>query len=137
MKKPPSDVKFLRAIYNLYHEEFLKYENDSSIRSGKNYVPIDVKEVGKKLDYDPELVFGRLYYHLEKKYGYKNDDKTIVHFFGLNVGGDPHCIHFPYLAAILANMEEDTRKFNLATGLSIAALVISVATAILATITTS
>ncbi|WP_230850558.1 hypothetical protein, partial [Vibrio harveyi] len=64
MFKNPTDLELLECIYNHYRAEFALYDSDETIRAGKVYVPIDCKLIAGKLGADPELVFGRLYYHL-------------------------------------------------------------------------
>lgn len=58
-------------------------------------------------------MFGRLYYHLEHKYGYKQKNGAAVHFFAhsLGVGEDRelHCVNFPYMASVLAELQQAHR----------------------------
>lgn len=126
--KPPSDLKVLRTIYKTYYKSFRKFtlggEND---RNNKVYVPIDCKLIADKLKTDGDIVFGRLYYHLEPKYGYTNSDGSKVAFFSLKVGPDDKCVNFPLLSSVLAGLEEENNKFIWATALSTLAIVISVA----------
>lgn len=126
--KPPSDIKILSAIYKLYDEEFKNYTQEPDVQNGrvsKIYVPIDCKMIAKELSVDSDIVFGRLYYHLEQKYGYKRDDDRVA-FFSLGVGSDRHCVNFPLLASVLAGLQEEVSKFKWATALSIIAVLISI-----------
>ena len=50
------------------------------------------KKIGKELGVDGDIIFGRLYYYLSKKYSFENSDETKVDFFALKVGDDKHCI---------------------------------------------
>lgn len=127
--KLPSDLKVLNAIYKLYYEEFCNFAQAPDVqngRMGKIYVPIDCKMIARELDVDSDIVFGRLYYHLEQKYGYKRDDASKIVFFSLGVGSDRHCVNFPLLASVLAGMQEENSKFQWATVLSSIAVVISI-----------
>jgi hypothetical protein len=89
-------------------------------------VPIDVKEVAAELDADPDIVFGRLYYHLDAKHRYRQDDNSLVNLFTLKAGEDRHCINFPYLAALVANLQDENRKYRTATRIAIWSLVVSI-----------
>ena len=125
--KAPSDRKILSTIYDAHYKEFetftLGAENG---RSSKVLMPIDCKFIAQKLKVDGDIVFGRLYYHLQEKYGYTRQDGSNVAFFTLMAGGDRHCINFPLMASVLAGLEEERSKFQLATWLSTFAIVISI-----------
>jgi hypothetical protein len=125
MKKIPTDIEILDAIYERYYTEFTKYSKEERMRQTKIYVPIDCAEIANGLRVDGDIVFGRLYYHLEKKYGYTQDDGLKVHFFALAAGKDRHCINFPYLASVLATLRQEKQKFIIATWISVGALIIS------------
>ena len=131
-KNNPTDRNLLRAIHKRYYKQFAKFDrNDpNSVRSTKIYVPIDCKSIGKELNVDPDIVFGRLYYHLDKKHGYENSDGSKVHLFALKAGNDSHAINFPMLSAVLADLEEKQWRFTLpiliTSLLSIVALTISI-----------
>lgn len=125
MKKTPTDLEILNTIYNRYYNEFTKYSEMEKTRDTKIYVPIDCAEIAKQLGVDGDIVFGRLYYHLENKYGYAQDDGSKVHFFALVAGKDRHCVNFPYLASVLATLREENRKFRIATSTAVLALIIS------------
>ena len=126
MKRSPTDLKILDAIYDRYYDVFSNYEKDPSSRSSKIYVPIDIALVAKDLRMDGDIIFGRLYYHLEDRYGYAHEDGSRVHFFAMQLGGDRHCVNFPYVASVLANLRDEDRKFNIAISVAIASLFVSV-----------
>jgi hypothetical protein len=93
MKKIPTDLEILNVIYEKYYETFVStFDNNKTHRA---FVSIDIASVAKEMEVDPDVVFGRLYYHLEKKYGYKNEDGSKVSLFALKAGNDTNCIHFP------------------------------------------
>lgn len=128
MKSIPTDLKILSAIYGRYYDVFSNYDNDTSSRNSKTFVPIDIAAIAKELRVDPDIVFGRLYYHLENKYGYEQTPGSSgarVNFFAQNLGGEHHCIHFPYLASVLAGLQQEDRKFTSTTTLATIALSIS------------
>ena len=124
--KTPTDLKMLNEIYNDYYDDFIAFEKDESISSTKIYIPIDISKIAQKFDVDIDIIFGRLYYHLEKKYGYKDEDNAHVHFFSIRVGGDKHCINFPYLSSVVAALRDENRKYRLATGMAIVSFIVSI-----------
>ena len=127
--KPPSDLKILDVIYKLYYDEFQSFTQEPDVqngRVGKIHVPIDCKMIARELGVDSDIVFGRLYYHLEERYGYKREGSNRVSFFSLGVEGDRHCVNFPLLASVLAGLQEENSKFQWATVLSAIALLISI-----------
>ena len=123
--KLPSDREILQCIFDRYKSEFAKYDLEKA-RSSKVYVPIDCKLIADELKTERDLVFGRLYYHLEKKYGYKQADGSNVHLFALVVGNDPKCVNFPLLASVLAGLQEERSRFYVPQAIAIAALIVSV-----------
>src|SRR6266496_1199607 len=102
MKPLPTDLEILNAIYELYYDEFTDYDRDPGSRDSKVFVPIDCDDIASDLGVDADIVFGRLYYYLEKKHRMKADDGSIVSLFVLVAGPDKHCVHFPYLASVLS-----------------------------------
>jgi len=125
--KAPSDRKVLSTIYDAYYKEFETFIlGADNGRSSKVLMPIDCKFIAQKLKVDGDIVFGRLYYHLQEKYGYTRDDGSKVAFFALMAGGDRHCINFPLAASILAGLQEENSKTQRATLLSTLAIVISI-----------
>lgn len=132
MKPLPTDYELLAEIYRRYFDAYVAFdENASTKRSTKNYVPIDVAAVARALGSESDLVFGRLYYHLESKYGFDDGEggegrpAPRVHFFAVRVGGDTHAVHFPLLASILADLRDQRAKHLLATWVSLIAFAMS------------
>lgn len=121
----PSDRQILECIFNQYKTAFQEYENERT-RTSKIYVPIDCQLVADKLDTEGDIIFGRLYYHLEKRFGYKQSDGSNVHFFALRVGNDQKCVNFPLLASVLAGMQEERARYLIPQAISIAALSVSI-----------
>ena len=102
MRRLPTDLKILNAIYERYYPTFSSYTDDDAERPAKVMVPIDITDLARDMGVDGDIIFGRLYYHLEKQYGYRKEDDSYVRFFALEAGGVPHCVNFPYVASILA-----------------------------------
>ena len=125
MKRLPTDLQILDKIYSRYYSSFTAYPNQNRIRRTKNFVSIDIKRIASDLKVDEDIIFGRLYQHLEQKYGYEKDNGSSVSFFVLRIGEELHCVNFPYLASILANLRTENRKFRVVTSISITSLLVS------------
>ncbi len=121
----PTDLKILKAIYSDYYADFCEYNSKAAPRETKIYVPIDCKKIAESLSVDVDIIFGRLYYHLEYKYGYKRDDGSSVHLFVRKIGSDFDCINFPLMSSVLANLLMEKRKFWTATTISVLSLLVS------------
>lgn len=134
MKKLPTDLQILNAIYNQGYNQFMAFSKNNPDRSAKNFTPIDIEQIAKRFGVDVDIIFGRLYYHLEQKYGYKRSDNTKVAFFTLQAGVDKNCINFPYMASVLANLRDREKKHSNATKFAIFSLIIAVASSIIAVI---
>ncbi len=127
--KLPSDRAILERIYKLYYEEFQNHScGENSGRRSKIYIPIDCKMIAREFDVDADIIFGRLYYHLQKKHGYTNEKGSKVIFFD-EVASDGRCINFPLMSSVLAGLQEDVNKFRTATWISTCALTVSIASA--------
>jgi hypothetical protein len=125
MKDIPTDLELLNTIYERYYDEFAKHSKEEKLRESKIYVPIDCAEIAKQLGVDADIIFGRLYYHMQNKYGYAQDDGSKVAFFTLKVGQDRHCVNFPYLASVLATLRHERSRFRITTWIAAIALLIS------------
>jgi hypothetical protein len=130
MNRLPTDLEIFECIYAMYRETFVSYKTGESSRSSKIYVPIDIDVVAEKLKTDSCELFGRLYHHINHKHHYKHDDGSHVHLFALAVGGDKHCINFPYLSAVLAERRLEDRRNRWALSISIISLILALASVI-------
>lgn len=137
MARLRTDQEILRAIYDRYYSDFINFDREPKSRKTKIYVPIDVPAIARSIGTDPELVFGRLYYHLEPKHS-RTDGNVKVPFFqiampGLEPGAhERHVVNFPLLESVLAELEYQHRKFRVPVLVS----VISATVAVLALLTT-
>ncbi len=122
-----TDRLLLKEIYNIYYPEFCNYDKNPDSRNNKIHVPIDCEMIAKRVNLEPDIVFGRLYYHLDRKYGYKKDDGSVVHLFAKKVGDDWRTRNFLMLSAVLAELEQSYYRFTVPLFLSSMALVISIA----------
>jgi hypothetical protein len=132
--KLPTDRELLRAIYDRYYREF---DPGNPSRLAKVLVPLDLALIANEVRVDSELVFGRLYYHLEPKYGAPNG-KDDIHLFSISASTDGkterHVVNFPLLESALATLEYEHRKFQWATGIaffSVAVALIALAVSII------
>lgn len=66
MRRPPTDVELLKAIYERHRSDFDRGRED---RASDVWVPVDVPALAQELGVNTHSVFGRLHYHLERKYG--------------------------------------------------------------------
>ena len=123
MGKNITDRLLLKTIYDKYYSDFCVSEHE---RESKHYVPIDCAAIAKKLKTDNDIVFGRLYYHLDKKHRYQQNNKTMVHLFTTVIGQDKDAINFPLLSAVLAELEELHHRFSLPLFVSFISLLISI-----------
>jgi hypothetical protein len=127
MRPLPTDLQILEAIYDRYYDEFQSFTTATPDRQAKNYVSIDIPALASKLQVDPDIVFGRLHYHLQEQHGFerKSGHSTVyVPFFTKEFGGNH--VNFPLLSSVLASLREDERRFRSDRALSIVAIVFSV-----------
>ena len=122
----PTDYAILNDIYDHYYRQFANFPADAPAREAKIYVPLDIRSIAKRLGVDPDIIFGRLYYHLEEKHGYRRETGVHVAFFSRAVGEDRDCINFPLLGAVLAGLREERRKDRWAIGIAVVSLIVSV-----------
>ena len=102
MSSLPTDREILRCIFEMYESAYPGKESDEVRGKNDPYLPIKVTEVASHIGCSSEMLFGRLYYHLDAKYRYTQDNDAQVHLFSMKVGSEMHCVNFPYLAAVLA-----------------------------------
>ena len=121
----PTDLEILNTIYRMYHSDFVAFERGDGSRDQKIYVPIDFKKIAGELKVDSDIVFGRLYYHLEKQHGYKQDNGSNVHFFAFKVGNVSMCVNFPLMTSVLAGLRQEKKRFRIGTAIAIFALIVS------------
>jgi hypothetical protein len=69
VKRLRTDFELLREIYDRHRGDFGSYEEAMESRSSKIMVPIDIPAIADRFGVDPDSIFGRLYYHLNPKYG--------------------------------------------------------------------
>jgi hypothetical protein len=128
MKRPPTDLEILEEIYDRYYTDFCAYSKNNKIRKTKNYVPIDIQAIADHFSVDGDIVHGRLYYHLDHKYGIISKDGDKVPFFLFVENSTPeicHQVQFPILASAIAELRETRNQFLWATCLAAASFIIA------------
>lgn len=121
-KRVPTERQVLRCIYNMY-EPLFPAEGSTA---GKVFVQINVEAIAQKLRCEKNILFGYLYSYLDHKYRYQTRESTFVHLFAPQAGDLKHAINLPYLAAILASLDQEHSKFAWSLGVSLVALALSV-----------
>lgn len=132
VKRPPSDFELLKAIYKRHRNEF-------GVRGRSAVVlAIDIPAIAKDLKTEPDIVFGRLYHHLDPLYGEakRDDGQPRKALFMARVGEETSCVNFPMLEAVLAGLwQERNRQLwavwasALSVSIAVAALIVSIVTA--------
>jgi hypothetical protein len=125
MNKLPTDRAILKCIFDTYNFEYPGVKDASGRGANDPHMLIDIPTIAKQLGCTSELLFGRLYYHLDEKYRYKQDDGAKVELFLLNFRNKGPAVRFPFLASILAGLEEEHRKLFWSMVFSITALILS------------
>jgi len=125
MEKLPTDLEILNEIYERYHDSFRAYAKEEPDRIARIRVPIDIYEIAEACGVDEDLIFGRLYYHFNKKYSYKDENGEAITFFA-SIKFEGMSVNFPLVASVLADLQIEQRKYQIATGMSIAAMAVSV-----------
>lgn len=123
----PTDERLLSLIYRSYLGDFKAHTEDNKIRQTKIWVPLDLDMLSKKLRTDPDLLFGRLYYHMNGAYGSKTGDGEDVSFFHIRLGSDKHVVNFPLMTSVLADLKEDKKRFVISTRVAGLSLIVSLA----------
>lgn len=124
-RKTPTDREILDAIHDRYYETFLS-QRDPSGRLTTPFVPIDIGQIADGLSVDPDLVFGRLYYHLRPRHRQlESNQETYSTLFELEVDSRPYCVNFPLLDSLVASMRDENRRWLLTTVIAVAGLVLS------------
>ena len=126
MRGAPTDRALLEAIFNDRVESYAAYNEDTPSRSSKIWMPIDLDALATRFQTDPDLLFGQLYYHLNHKYGVQDGEGAQVSLFQPRVGRDRHCVNFPFLASVLADLREEQKRFVTANAIAALSLMVSI-----------
>jgi len=128
----PTDLEIIEDIYYRYHDDFRKYAKKEPDRIARIRVPIEVEDVAEACGVEEDMIFGRIFYHFNKKYSYTDTKGEVTTFFttekfeGLSV-----C--FPLVASVLADKyaekkQQETQLFisGIAVALAIIALLVAI-----------
>ena len=129
MQPLPTDLEILNNIYERYYQPYA----DDNRPDRSLFVQIDIAATAHDLRVDADVVFGRLYYHLDRKFRYRHDhpkpNGSAVVFFATKgeIGGKTgDFVNFPYMASVLAELRAENRRTVWNYRLSIIAIVVSV-----------
>ena len=112
MAKPSnlvSDLAILDEIHKVYEPIYLAGLDEEGVLH-KTYIPIDIHDIARRLGMNKHILFGRLYYHLDQKYRYKDFDEAETHLFLREIRGQRHCIHFPLLSAAVSERQHEVNR---------------------------
>ena len=130
---PPTDLALLEEIYRHHYKEFESFGEGS--RDSKVYVPIDCGALGRHFGVDPDIIFGRLYGSLERRFGVTNPNGSTTPFFALQVGNDVRAIHFPMMASVISDLRAERGRYRFGTWLAVIAIVLSIASFVFTALT--
>lgn len=125
MAKLHTDREILRCFFDMYSAEYPA--------KGDPLVPVDINAVAKKLGCDPHLLFGRLHYDFGTRLRHrdpKDPNLTLASIFEVSAGNQRHVVNFPYLAAVLASLEEKRRHNLWTVWVATAALIVAIGSSI-------
>lgn len=125
MKKIPTDLEILTEIYNRYQDTFRAYATEEPDRIARIRVPIDIGKVAEEVGVEEDMVFGRLYYHFNKKYSYRDENGDKITFF-TSLKFEGMSVNFPLVASVLADLETENMKYKTAISMATGALSLSV-----------
>ncbi len=126
MLENPSDRVIVKCIYDTYRAKIEKSKNQGPSLPSALYIQIDRNSIAKKLNMHPDVLYGRLLYHLNKKHSYEEVNGAKIHLFSHEVESGALAVNFPLLGAVLADVEQSFYRYMLPVVLSMVALTLSV-----------
>ncbi|MFP8488672.1 hypothetical protein ACKGJO_06170 [Gracilimonas sp. Q87] len=109
MSRIPTDFEIMEELYERYYDSFRKYAKEEPDRIARSRVPINVQEIASACGVEEDMIFGRIFYHFNKKYSYKDEKGRVTTFFvtdkfeGLSV-------NFPLVASVLADLKHEKKQ---------------------------
>lgn len=125
MNHIPTDLEIIEDIYFRYYDSFKRYATDEPDRIARIRVPINIQEVADACNVPEDMVFGRMFYHFNKKYSYKDEKGRITTFFvtdkfeGLSV-------NFPLVASVLADLRQEKKQTDVLIALASSSMGLSI-----------
>ncbi len=127
----PTDLQILEAVYGRYYHEFENFTIATPDRPTKAFIKVDLPAIATKLRVDVDIVFGRLYYHLQQKYGFRKEDGLLVPLFTRDLATPGDYVHFPLLSSVLATLRAEDLRQRRTWRLAIVAICVSIGGAFL------
>lgn len=124
MSRIPTDLEIAEELYDRYYNSFRKYAKDEPDRIARIRVPINVREVADAIGVEEDMIFGRIFYHFNKKYSYTDDKGNITTFF-ITDKFEGLSVNFPLVASVLADLREDRKKTEQFMFISLGAFIFS------------
>ena len=128
----PTDLEIIEDIYFRYHDDFRKYAKKEPDRIARIRVPIEVEDVAEACGVEEDMIFGRIFYHFNKKYSYTDTQGEVTTFFTTEKF-DGLSVCFPLVASVLADKyaekkQQETQLFisGIAIVLAIIALLVAI-----------
>lgn len=109
MNKIPTDLEIVEELYDRYYDAFRKYAKEEPDRIARIRVPVNVKEVAGAIGIEEDMIFGRIYYHFNKKYSYTDDKGNATTFF-ITDKFEGLSVNFPLVASVLADLREERKR---------------------------
>lgn len=109
MDEIPTDLEILEDIYYRYQEDFRKYAKKEPDRIARIRVPIEVKDVAEACGVEEDMIFGRIFYHFNKKYSYTDSNGEVTNFFSTEKF-EGLSVNFPLVASVLADKYAEKKK---------------------------
>ena len=125
MYRIPTDLEIMEELYERYFESFRKYATEDPDRIARIRVPINVQEVAEACGVEEDMIFGRIFYHFNKKYSYKDEKGNVTTFF-ITDKFEGLSVNFPIVASVLADLRTEKRKIDNFLFISSAALALSI-----------
>ena len=119
----PTDERMLGVIYKHYLDDFIRQSDGGSTV----WVPLDLDMLSKKLKCNKQLLYGRLYYHMNGAYGSMTGNGEKVAFFYEMLGPQKNVVNFPLMTSVLADLKEDKKRFIISTRVAALSLLVSLA----------
>lgn len=125
-EKIPTDYQLLKYMYDEYCETFESFKkSENTDRKYKLLIPIDTKKIADHFGVDKEIIFTRLYIHLNRKYGFEESNGSKVLVFIRDSSAGRNVINFPFMSSILAELQLEEKRHKNPLIISIIALIIS------------